>query len=84
MLFAKMCETAAATSWAVTLYKVVVGSASRRSSGDIEIAVFASLIATVFVVLRRMWEDANRIQYKEGAIDSKETNERVLLKPGIV
>ena len=79
-----MCDTARATSWAVTLNKVVVGSASRRSSGDIEIAVFASLIATVFVVLRRFLEDANRIQYKEGAIDSKETNERVLLKPGIV
>ena len=84
MLFAKMCETAAATSWAVTLYKVVVGSASRMSSGDIEIAILASLIATGFVVLRRMVEDANRIQHKEGAIDCKETNGQVLLKPGIV
>jgi len=47
MAFAKMWDTARATSCAVTLNKVVVGSASRRRSGDIEIAALASLIVAI-------------------------------------
>jgi len=49
-----MCETARATSWAVTLNKVVVGSARRRRSGDIEIAALASLIVARFPALERI------------------------------
>jgi hypothetical protein len=80
-----MCDTARATSWAVTLNKVVVGSASRRRSGDIEIAALAaSLIVARCVDLQRTLEAENRIHYKAGAIGTGNWPGKELLKHRIV
>jgi len=54
----------------VTLNKVVVGSASRRRSGDIEIAALASLIVARFVYPKRILETYDRVHYKAGAIET--------------
>jgi hypothetical protein len=71
MAFAKMCDTARATSSAVTLNKVVVGSASRRRSGEIDTAALASLILAKLIDLWRILEPENRMHFKTGAIGTK-------------
>jgi hypothetical protein len=79
-----MCDTARATSSAVTLYKVVVGSASRRRSGDIDTAALASLIFVKLVDLERTLGAENRIHFKAGAIESGTWTGKELLKHRIV
>lgn len=71
MAFAKMCDTARATSSAVTLNKVVVGSASRRRSGEIETAALASIMLAKLIDLCRIPEAENRIHFKAGAIETE-------------
>ena len=70
MLLAKMCEIAAAMSVAVMLKRVVVGSASRRSSGEMEMVVALSPIVAETIDGYNIRDGSNRIHCDFQAIES--------------